>query len=627
MSHLDKEAKRMLSPQLDQLDNTKRPRSVYIVQESPGGTMREMDPSDNHPPVAGSSVSDNADAGPSTPAPVSESESPGSSNPKTLGSSEFTPKAKASSGKDASATPRAGPSASGKKASPKLDGLPQPPARVDANWDLAQEHLKTLTAREKLRKGIAMGFANSMVLGQGMPNNQPGPFAATLAAMMQRLDMTKSMDPELSNSHFLPPGPNEADMVNKPLTNKKPGAGEPSNFQDRKAQHFYDRLPAVVAASERLQVITGSANYRRFEPGRMPGRALGQIMLIENFDPAKDLPQVGKTSDNTSGLMAHLWSASARYGYKKLDLDTLVFKQNVKDNRLVLRSMPGRASSSEAPKPETVLSLDTHKGSITIYQTNIPLPDGRLQSWTWFRICKPMVDLEGTAPPSLTEMHHSVLVFAAPTSQIEKTGNQPSKVDENEKPQVDEKAPQSPSLGDFSQLKLSTYTKTTGRQLTLEWKFSKHGIPSFAISPLPTHIRARGFPPDFLWVDCAPYYTGRENSWWKTVRELAKNDHSQWEFIQQLMSGNLCFVEVKSKHDADWVTVPPEPRDSGSGNSAGDVKGKGKAVDHGNANHKANAAPNVNTNAGGPSASGPGVRRRGKKAKRASGLRNEVRQD
>ncbi|KAJ4235737.1 hypothetical protein NW759_000824 [Fusarium solani] len=105
------------------------------------------------------------------------------------------------------------------------------------------------------------------------------------------------------------------------------------------------------------------------------------------------------------------------------------------------------------------------------------------------------------------------------------------------------------------------------------------------------------------------------------------------------MASNLCFVEVKSKHGAEWTTMYPESRD----NTTVDVKGKGKAVDNGNANiNQANtnmnanvtvaarAGPSANNNgiAGStmPSASGPGVRRRGKKV-RASGLRNEVRQD
>ncbi|RTE68891.1 hypothetical protein BHE90_016730 [Fusarium euwallaceae] len=639
MSHLDKEAKRMLSPQLDQL-NTKRSRSVYLVEESPGGTLREMDPADRHPPVAGSSVSGHAnapqaDAGPSTPAPGFESFGSGFSGNDTLGSNDSTPKAKVLLEYN-SATPRAGPSGTGKTASSKISdqALPsQPLPRVDPNYDLSEEHLKTLTVREKLRKGIAMNFAQSLSLGEALRDRAQTEggleSAVTITGMMQRLDMEKGMSPELSHSHFLRRGLN-VDMVNRALTNKRPGAGEPDNYRDLKTQHYFSRLPSVVAASERLQAITGSANYHRFEPGPMPGRSLGQIMLIEDFDPTKDLPQVGKTSDATSGLMAHLWSGCAKYGYKKLELDSLVFKQNLRESRLVKRSLPGCEWDSPDLDPHTIMSLDAQKGSITMYQSLIALPDGKLQNWIWFRICKPIVDLDGVVPPSLADMHHSVLVFAVPSSQIEKAETK----GENEKPQAAKKVP---SLGDFSQLKLTPYTKTPGRQLTLEWKFTKDGLPSFAISPLPTHVRARGFPPDFLWVDCAPIWNGRD-TWWKTVRDLAKNDRGHWDFIQQQMASNLCFVEVKSKHGAEWTTVYPDTQDK-----TVDVKGKGKAVDNGNINvNQANANMNANvtgTAAAGPSrnnnglagstmpsASGPGVRRRGKKA-RASGLRNEVRQD
>ncbi|KAL2694383.1 hypothetical protein Neosp_000960 [[Neocosmospora] mangrovei] len=640
MSHLDKEAKRMLSPQLDQL-NTKRLRSVYVVEESPGGTMREMDPTDRHPPVPGPSASGYADnsqaeANPSTPAPVFESSSSGSSGNETLGSNDSTPKAKVII--DNSATPRAGRFNFNKKVSSEIadQALPsQPLPRVAPNYDLSEEHLKTLTVREKLRKGIAMNFAQSLSLGEALREKAKTEggleSAVTITGMMQRLDMEKNMDPELSHSHFLRRGLNEVDMVNRALTNKRPGAGDPDNHRDLREQHYFSRLPSVVAASERLQAITGTANYHRFEPGPMPGRPFGQIMLVEDFDPAKDLPQVGKTSDATSGLMAHLWSGCAKYGYKKLELDSLVFKQNIRESRLVKRSVPGSEWNSPDLDPHTIMSLDAQKGSITMYQSLIALSDGRLQNWTWFRIRKPIVDIDGAVPSALVDMHYSVLVFAAPASQIEKTENK----DENEKPQAAKKVP---SLGDFSQLKLTPYTKTPGRQLTLEWKFTKDGLPSFAISPLPNHIRARGFPPDFLWVDCAPRYDGRD-IWWKTVRDLAKNDRGHWDFIQQQMASNLCFVEVKSKHGAEWTTMYPESRDKGTSNKTVDVKGKGKAVDNGNANiNQANAnvtvaaraGPSANNNgiAGStmPSTSGPGVRRRGKKV-RASGLRNEVLQD
>lgn len=250
MSHLDKEAKRMLSPQFDQL-NTKRSRSVYIVEESPGGTMREMDPSARHSSVPGSSASGYSDAGgPSTPAPVLESAGFGSFGNETLGSNDPTPKARLF--KNNSATPRADSSGSGENASLKItdQALPsQPPARLGPGWDLTEEHLKTLTVREKLRKGIAMNFAQSLSLGEslqdGADTERGLESAVTVTGMMQRLDMEKNIDPELSHSHFLRPGPNEVDMVNRALTNKRPGAGEPDNFRDLKTRHYFSRLPSV----------------------------------------------------------------------------------------------------------------------------------------------------------------------------------------------------------------------------------------------------------------------------------------------------------------------------------------------------------------------------------------------
>lgn len=102
----------------------------------------------------------------------------------------------------------------------------------------------------------------------------------------------------------------------------------------------------------------------------MPKRPFGQIMLVEDFDPVKDLPQVGRTSDATSGLMAHLWSGCAKYGYKKLELDSLVFKQNIRESRLAKQSVPGKERRNTPNlDPHTILGLDARKGSITMYQS------------------------------------------------------------------------------------------------------------------------------------------------------------------------------------------------------------------------------------------------------------------
>jgi hypothetical protein len=117
------------------------------------------------------------------------------------------------------------------------------------NYDLSEEHLKKLTVREKLRKGIAMNYAQSLSLGEALrdkANTEGGlESAVTITGMMQRLDMEKNMDPELSHSHFLRRGLNEADMVNRALTNKRPGAGEPDNYRDLRTQHYFSRLPSV----------------------------------------------------------------------------------------------------------------------------------------------------------------------------------------------------------------------------------------------------------------------------------------------------------------------------------------------------------------------------------------------
>lgn len=120
------------------------------------------------------------------------------------------------------------------------------------NHDLSQKHLSTLSVREKLRKGIAMGFANTLahtnatqdVLQQGSqggPGLQPMD-AMTISGMMTKMDMHYHMMPELSRLHSKGVSNRKiAEMVNQELINTAPGATGRAEFLRKRSQHIKAR--------------------------------------------------------------------------------------------------------------------------------------------------------------------------------------------------------------------------------------------------------------------------------------------------------------------------------------------------------------------------------------------------
>jgi hypothetical protein len=88
--------------------------------------------------------------------------------------------------------------------------------RTNVNQDLLQEHLSTLSVGEKVRKGIAMGFANTLPYKNTPPGIKLPMDCMTVGDMMKRVDTAYHMSPALSSFHF-EGAPNGADMINKEL--------------------------------------------------------------------------------------------------------------------------------------------------------------------------------------------------------------------------------------------------------------------------------------------------------------------------------------------------------------------------------------------------------------------------
>lgn len=51
-----------------------------------------------------------------------------------------------------------------------------------------------------------------------------------------------------------------------------------------------------------------------------------------------------------------------------------------------------------------------------------------------------------------------------------------------------------------------------------------------------------------------------EELWWSEARRLSWWDREQWARIQDALSENRCFIEVKAEPGAQWVQVDPVPQ-------------------------------------------------------------------
>ncbi|KAF9774912.1 hypothetical protein IL306_007035 [Fusarium sp. DS 682] len=420
--------KHLLSPRPER-ENTKRSRAIYVV-ESPGGTMRDTDPSAFHRPT-----SSNMSA--SQPKPT-ETKLPKMMEP-DLGPSRTTTGSSAPSYPFRRTNNRQGmnPREAEKEHFEKNAAHSKYP-----NHDLSQEHLSTLSVREKLRKGIAMGFANSLAYMNATQDSM------TITGIMKKMDLSHHMMPELSYLHAngVDDG-KEVEMVNHELVNDTPGATGRAEYLDKRSQHIRDRGVQVRVASERLHVITGAANYHRYSPFPVHEPPSDNLMRVETFPDKEDWYLV--VPPISSGLMAWLDWACRRFGYWKLELDSLHFKHDMVTNKILKRSMNLGTHSPVSDKIADVLDalkLDSGRGSITLYEADITRePDAYAQ------------------------------------------------------------------LGDFARLGLDTVTQEATRQLKLEWRYSQNGIPTFAVTPHPWFMKK--FPPDFLWIEDAPSYSADESWW------------------------------------------------------------------------------------------------------------------
>jgi hypothetical protein len=266
----DKEGKHGLSPQSDD-PNSKRGKATYLV-ESPGGTLRESDPSEIHQHSLAAMDDSNSkpaetrvpklnDPGPKaheTDARVpslhifgrpiaAHGPSVAAFGPPIATRGHFPaalePSPAGSSSRPAFPGPQNSQSGNHQQASKEQYPL-QIARRTNINQDLSQEHLSTLSVAEKVRKGIAMGLANTLPYENTPPGIKLPMDCMTVGGMMKRVDTAYHMPPALSSFHF-EGAPNGNDMINKelPFDGYAPVARLAAH--QNRMQHMQSRIPQL----------------------------------------------------------------------------------------------------------------------------------------------------------------------------------------------------------------------------------------------------------------------------------------------------------------------------------------------------------------------------------------------
>ncbi|RBR18520.1 uncharacterized protein FIESC28_05975 [Fusarium coffeatum] len=355
MEQQNEKGKHKLSPQTDPAV-TKKSRPTCFV-ETPGGSLRETNPSTDHQPS-------------------SSAMAPPGSKLKEAPSLE---------GADDIETAQSSFSSS----------LPIRPATestrtTPANYDLSEQHLSTLSVREKLRKGIAMSLANDVV-------------ADTVPGMMINTDIEHHVDPKLTSYQFRGRG---TEMVNHELTARVTDAYESMETRGKMAQHRNDGIPQARIAGARLQAVTRTANYNPFKP----------FTYVPSPHPNNTISE----AEQREGLTAWLESACRRFGYKTLEIDRLSFRHDFQHNELTLMERGNDFWVAPNESYSSPVYIDTaHEGSITLYEANISScgHPPEVQKWTWFKITKPF---SRGRPRGVGDVVNSGITFAIPTANIEK---------------------------------------------------------------------------------------------------------------------------------------------------------------------------------------------------------------
>jgi hypothetical protein len=126
------------------------------------------------------------------------------------------------------------------------------------------------------------------------------------------------------------------------------------------------------AASERLQGVLSQTDIHSFAPYRPPSRGFANI--TENEPTLQTTMFKKREAPPVQGLRQYLEHASRRNGYRKLEVDSLVFKRipdpNFETPHGFQKAPLGRRNFTPDQAQEQ-MRVDSESGSIVLHETNM----------------------------------------------------------------------------------------------------------------------------------------------------------------------------------------------------------------------------------------------------------------
>ncbi|KAH7320150.1 hypothetical protein B0I35DRAFT_478424 [Stachybotrys elegans] len=172
-------------------------------------------------------------------------------------------------------------------------------------------------------------------------------------------------------------------------------------------------LESVHAASHRLHDVMRLDACPRFAPHFSPAQGPHTIMDIEHDESSRTVQGANRSPQ---GLLECLEYWSRRNGCKKIDAQSICFKSI--QWRTPASLDYGWMTDATIGRD---LEIDTRDGGeISLYKTNIMSESGRIATWLWFKITKPVCSILGEAPRGADALPKSWVVFAMPNVRADK---------------------------------------------------------------------------------------------------------------------------------------------------------------------------------------------------------------
>ncbi|KAH6606663.1 hypothetical protein Trco_005816 [Trichoderma cornu-damae] len=286
-----------------------------------------------------------------------------------------------------------------------------------------------------------------------------------------------------------------------------------------------------LKVAERRKILINHFG-RRMSQRKGASRRLQAVMRLANDNPF--VPPAEASDGHGSGetLRRFLNSACRKHGYRALHLDLLGFMSIKVSNDF--RGEPlGSVPMPPTAEPADNVSLDAKKGSLVLYESDVPDEFGRITSWLWLKICRPLASYEQPRhfpAPDMSEEQEAWTIVAIPKSQIET-------LEEAWQPCH---APDEMTSGGYIMESVMPRHARQERaypqrkRRALAFRYSRDGVPGMATSKKPGDVDSAllGFRNDL--------------------------DEMHWDTVQAAMKTNSCLVYALSKPGADWIGVAPE---------------------------------------------------------------------